>query len=166
MVYQVKDLNEINKPNNGDFALVGDEKACQSYVYHNNSWDEVKGEANFTEYELMKTAVLQLPTYNQAQLEQAKNEIIKFKENNPSDYYMMLNRDYNYYTLFQYDKNNHKKEDKFEQAVLECIMSQGEVKSISYPKGDMKLEYWVKTDTDECSVGYIFDYTEGVVKFN
>lgn len=166
MVYQVKDLSEITNPQDTDYALVNKEKQQKTYIYKNSSWEEVNSEININGYELMKTAVLQMSDYNLAQIEQAKNEIIKFREKNPAQYYMMLNRDYNYYTLFNYDKTNNIPEDKFEEAVMDCILNQGSIKNIGFEKGTNKLEYWVKTDENNCSVGYLFPYDEGVVNFH
>lgn len=146
--------------------MVGENDKCKSYVYNKNNWEEVSGKFSINEYELMKTAVIQLSDYNQAQIEQAKNKIIKFREQNPAQYYMMLNRDYNYYTLFNYDKNNTNPKDKFEEAVMDCILVQGKVKAVDFKDKTDKIEFWVQTDEETCSVGYVFPYDEGVVNFH
>jgi hypothetical protein len=110
---------------------------------------------------LAKTAIAQLPTYNIAQLERAKALIQKFKETMQAKYYMLLNRDLNYYTLFNMNSNSN---EKFEDVVIECIQNLGEVKNIGLAEANTHIEYWIQTPDKECFVGYLFVYDEGVVE--
>lgn len=167
MIHEAKSLDMIQNPEVKDLAHIGEPGNYKDYIYtENGEWEEMNIGLNMNQYDLYKTTVVQLPTLNMAQIEQAKGDIVRFREEHSNIYYMMLNRDINYYTLFVYDENNNIKEDKFENAVVDCIKAQGEIKAISYQEDNNAIEFWVKTSDDACSVGYLFGYDEGVVKYN
>lgn len=61
-----------------------------------------------TLYELNQAGYASLPKMTKAELEKAKGNIITFLDSNDSRYYMMLNHDNKYFTLFTYENDVNK----------------------------------------------------------
>jgi len=79
-------------------------------------------------------------------------------------YYMLLCKDYNYYTVFEYKSGCG---ESFVYVVLDIIKSLGNIHSIEI-NGDGILEIWIAPNDDENQEIYaffLFPYDNGVVNF-
>lgn len=77
-----------------------------------------------------------------------------------STYYMLLNNELKYYTLF------HKSADSIESfgdVVRECIEGFGTIKDVASVENNA-FEIWVTTEKNETYCFMLFDYTAGVIE--
>ena len=110
-------------------------------------------------YELNQAGYASLPKMTKAELEKAKENIITFLDSHDSSYYMMLNHDNKYYTLFTYiDKRD---KDKMALEIISVAKSLGELKSIEV-NGDI-LEIWILYN-NKCDMYALFNYEKGVIQ--
>lgn len=107
-------------------------------------------------YDLNKQLVSQLPPF-----EEARERIEAFKSDKVN-YYMLLCRELNYYTLFALTKDETIK-DKFTDVVIECANDIGVIKAANVTEDGMAFEIWVTDETNESFVMYLFNYDKGVV---
>lgn len=90
-------------------------------------------------------------------------EIIKeFCNGATSDnYYMLLCKDLNYYTIFTV-KNNNISSTPIATTVIKCAEDMGQIVSIEKNNDMNSLEIWIK-DKDEAYCMIFFDYSKGVI---
>ena len=142
----------------GDIIFVEDEN--KTYEYKNERFvpKEIKpqGNINLSLYEINKQLISQLPDIDETK---ALEKINKFYEHTSQGYYMFLNYENKYFTLFEKNKYG---EDIFEVIVLECIKNIGQLKEIDIY--DDRLEIWIMID-DEIYDYLLFPYDEGVVSY-
>jgi hypothetical protein len=110
-------------------------------------------------YEVNQTAYAKLPTLSEDDLRTAEKTILQFLKNNPTSYYMMVNNDCRYYTLYHFIDTYKFKE--MAKEMIDIITELGPVKSIE-DEGD-KLAAWIMYNGN-CHVFYLFDYARGVVE--
>lgn len=114
-------------------------------------------------YELNKIGYSKLPDLSAVEIEDSINLIKQFLKNNPSKYYMMLNNDVHYYTLYTF-KDGYKFKDMAAEIISVILsVSNGKIKSIEVSEDNLKMEFWMIYD-DECHVFYLFDYAGGVIE--
>lgn len=91
------------------------------------------------------------------------NRVINFLKKNPSDYYMLLNNDIHYYTIFE----NVSKESNYERLadeVISLIKGIGDPVDISFEQEDM-LTFWVRPEGATTANHYVlFNYDWGVIR--
>lgn len=151
-------LNSLQFHEENEFALVKDEQKI--YQYKNGSWNEYKSEQGLgvTLYEINKMAVAQLPDLDDDKIDAIKKDL---KARLKSEYYMLLCRDANYYTVFIRDENLDV--PRFEDEVIECLKALGRIRAIDFEDDDA-VECWVMDVNDVAHVAYLFRYNEGVIK--
>lgn len=160
-----EELLKHNSP--GELAHVTDEE--KTYVCNERGeWEEVDAgdcQLNMNLYELNKTAVASLPDLKTSQLEIMKSKIAQFRNDLKADYYMLLGKDLNYYTVFDMLRTSN---ETLEEVVYDCLNYLGSIKSFEYlnqfDSSDTKgsMEFWV-VDDEGAHVLYLFDYSEGVI---
>lgn len=93
-----------------------------------------------------------------------KNYTNNYLETNIEDkHFMLLCKDINYYTIFEYDKN-----EKYWNVVntfIECIKNVGEILSIEINKENDTPEIWVRTPEGENICMYYFNCENLVATF-
>ena len=117
----------------------------------------VSGNLNLSLYELNKSAVRQLPDYTDEDFAAAAGRIEEYVKNDK--FFMLLGREFNYYTLFMREPSM---EETISEAVIDCLKNIGPVKSIEQTQDESAIEIWVMVD-DEPIVMYFFCYNEGVI---
>ena len=165
---KVKDLKTLKAlPNHdeGELALV--EKNNKIYVYKKEKWveyDPKDGGLTVSLYDVNKMAMPNLPDLTDEQLEDAKKMIADFIPTT-SKYWMLLNNEKRYYTVFHFSDNRSiALVPKIEDEIMECIKEQGIVKSIE-KIDDSTIEIWVVGKEDDTAyVYYLFNYDKGVVE--
>lgn len=117
---------------------------------------------NFTIYDMNKQVCAQLPELTESETENAKSLIASFidfhKRNSDEKYYMLLNHEVRYFTLF-HDLNWSEPKEIAEQ-IYEIAVDLGKVKSVQYmDKTNSAIEIWV-----DDKMYLLFPYTRGVVE--
>ena len=112
-----------------------------------------------TLYELNQAGYASLPKMTKAELEKAKENIVTFLDVHNSSYYMMLNHDNKYFTLFVYENNIDV--EKMAREIISVSKSLGEIKSIEV-NGDI-IEIWILYE-GKCDMYAFFDYAKGVIQ--
>lgn len=117
-------------------------------------------------YEVNKGLYLNVPPMEE---EPIKKVILDFLQGHESCYYLMLNHDIHYYTMFHANTFNIDEKtfvlviDKMVDEIYSIIADLGPVVDIINNQETAMLEIWIKYDGDPMMFG-LFDYTRGVVE--
>lgn len=131
---------------------------------HINEEENIKanGHLQMKLYDINKQIIAQQTKYSIEQLDEARATISEYIKNHNNNFYMLLCRDINYYTLFQIISEL--KEPDAATEILECADFIGDIKSVS--KEDSAIEIWVhpREEEQEPIAMYLFPYDGGVIK--
>lgn len=115
-------------------------------------------------YDLNKTIVNQLPPLGRQDIATRMDIIYDLRNKTMNNHYMLLCKEYNYYTIFESDTMLNM--PTFGAAVAEIIDGIGEVFSIDATEDGGAIEIWIKPEgEDEALVFYLFAYDAGVVYY-
>lgn len=137
--------------------------ANQYWLYTENGWQQIPDPDKKLELKLIdlnKQIISQIEDYNEEDFANAMNIIDEYATIKPGEYYMLLCRDYNYYTLFKTGEETY---PSFSNEVIECLKNIGPVKAFDITDDKEAIEIWVMVE-DEPYVMYLFNYDQGVVK--
>lgn len=113
-------------------------------------------------YDLNKSIVNQLEPLTLDKLFDKAQIIENLYNSTHNVHYMLLCKEYNYYTIFEADNNPIV---TFKAAVCDIINELGYVYSIEC-KDEVAVELWIKPlDKEEPLVFYLFPYDQGVVYY-
>ena len=120
------------------------------------------GDINFkmSNYEINKMIYAQMPPKSKEALE----EYVHLFKTAPGHRSMLLCRELNYYTIFEYDKN----EPEFPNegsAVLTCALDLGEIVDVNKVEDNDAIEIWIKLPNGEAVVAYHFNCDNIFVKW-
>ena len=167
------------EPEAGQVVIITDDngKSNDVRMWTGTEWTNVKADTNseiqMTAYDINKQVIDQLPALTEEELEDKKDIIGQFVKNTNNEYYMLLCREKNYYTLcHRVPGMNPSPADNVRQysewpneiittedLIIECSRCLGEIKSIELVDG--AVEIWV-TDPFDTYVMYFFPYDGGV----
>lgn len=126
-----------------------------------NNTESPKANFELSLFDLNKQIISQIEDYNEEDFTNAKKIIEKYINLKNGEFYMLLCRDLNYYTLF------HRKQEynnfPIENELIECLENIGSVKAFDITDNEDAIEIWVNVK-DEPYVMYFFNYDKGVVK--
>ena len=141
------------------------------YLNENNEWQEINSKnidsifpslnTNMSLYDVNKTLVEQMEPLSKHKINEKIILLNCFHSSLKNNFYMLLFRDINYYTIFNLNKDN-KFCMNFGEEVADCL-KQFTVYSID--KEDNGIEIWIKDEEKGAIVGYLFPYDAGVVDF-
>lgn len=115
-------------------------------------------------YELNKTVVNQLPILTKADISTKMKTIEELHQATMNSHYMLLCKEYNYYTIFECDPMMSL--PTFGAAVCEIISNLGDVYDIDWAADHGAIEIWIKPDGEESALAfYLFAYDAGVVYY-
>lgn len=115
-------------------------------------------------YDLNKSIVNQLPPLSRQDIAVRMDIIYDLRNKTMNNHYMLLCKEYNYYTIFESDTMLNM--PTFGAAVAEIINGIGEVFSIDATEDGGAIEIWIKPEgEDEALVFYLFAYDAGVVYY-
>ena len=167
----VKTLKELENIKQKDLSSKDDVIYCEetSKIYSFNDEGElepvsINGEPlKFNNYELNKQIVAQLTPLDNIKIQQKTRMLNNFYESSKNKYYMLLCKEYDYYTLFVKDENE--SNNTFGKTVVEILQElNGEIYSIDMDKLQLTIEIWIKPNgMEEPLVFYLFGYDSGVV---
>ena len=143
------------------------EKENKNYRLVEGNWleEEASNPMQLNLYDLNKTLVQQLPPLTPEELQKTKVTLDLYAEENPSNYYMLLCRELNYYTVFAFDFSN-PEFSSLGYAIEACYNGLGIIYSVEYDKENKVIEIWFAPEegmTPNCA--FLFDYTPGVITF-
>lgn len=111
-----------------------------------------------TLYEFNQAGYLSLPTMTKEDIEADFPMLVSFAENHWGEYYMLLNNDLHYYTLFHWRDNG---VQVLVEELLDIVQSLGELKAIEVNDNDA-VEFWIKND-NVCNMYVFFNCGRGVI---
>lgn len=115
-------------------------------------------------YDLNKSIINQLPPLTGSEIAVRMDVIHKLHNDSMNNHYMLLCKEYNYYTIFESDTMLNM--PTFGAAVCEIISNIGDVFSIDATDDGAAIEIWIKPDEQESAfVFYLFPYDAGVVYY-
>lgn len=118
--------------------------------------------ATLSLYDLNKQIISQMPELTNEKIEEKINLIKEFGKARGAEFYMLLNNEIRYYTLFRLVQE-YANVYSFEQEVINCLKYLGTIKAIDL-NSDGVIEAWVQLhENDEVIVLYLFPYDEGVI---
>ena len=119
-------------------------------------------------YDFNRVNMGQLPLLEtQEQFEGAKLVVKNFLNTKPASYYMLLNHDNRYFTLFHIDFMTEVKKDVVAQDIIECMQNcDFGIIDINEDEGGNALEVWVKDlETETVYMYLFFPYDFGVIEY-
>lgn len=167
------------EPEAGQVVIITDDDGTSNDVqmWTGTEWTSIKADTNseiqMTAYDINKQVIDQLPALTEEEIESNKDIIGQFVQNTNNEYYMLLCREKNYFTLcHRVPGMNPSPADNVRQysewpnelittedLIIECAKCLGEIKSIELVDG--AVEIWV-TDPFDTYVMYFFPYDGGV----
>ena len=136
--------------------------------------ESIERNAGISLYEFNKENMKQFPILEtEEELQGAKNQLISFLSEMPSKYYMLLNHDIHYFTLFR-NKECFESEmvrDVMFNDILDCLCWCGDnekgIIEVCRDNSGYALEFWVKDlVTNETMMFLLFDYEPGVIEYH
>lgn len=113
-----------------------------------------------TLYELNQAAYNSLPELKDDALKEAEAKLCEYLSNNEANYYMMLNHDLRYFTIFTYGKDK-PVPDWMASSMIDIAQSLGTLKSIEIAPN--MAEFWI-TSSAGCNMYAVFPYDKGVIE--
>lgn len=111
-------------------------------------------------YEVNRQAYNNLPNLTKSAIAKGVEDVTLFLAANPGKYYLLLNAEGRYYTLF------HKRDCKVSPLVselIDIIKTLGSLKGIEWNKETNMIEFWVQQGL-ECNMFGFFNYDNGVIE--
>ena len=163
-----RDMNgdEILNPIDGQKAYSPETQKLYHWSAEANEWQLLDGDMNLgmTTYDLNKQIISQLPALDVDGIQKARTDITNFFDEIKQQYYMLLSRDINYYTVFRIMNILDDSINCILDEVWACAEYIGDIKSVSREEG--AIEIWVqpKEENSEPIVMYLFGYDAGVIE--
>ena len=165
IVEDLKHLHAIQNHIPGELAYVKDTKEIFT-------WDEEKGWVkiavdnqgiDFNLYELNKSVVGQLDPMTLDEIKNKANLFNDYRESTDNTHYMLLCKDFSYYTIFTYSVMP--SFSTFAEAIITIITELGDIYNIEC-LDDGAIEIWIKPTGEESPYAfYLFPYDAGVVYY-
>ena len=112
-------------------------------------------------YEMNKVGYAGLPEMTVEEVKNSIPLIRKYLSDNSGKYYMLLNNESKYYTVFAFTDESRFKD--MAQEIISIVLPLGQIKSIELSNDGMAVEFWIMYD-GECRVFYLFNYDRGVIE--
>ena len=124
--------------------------------------EKAQGELKMSLFDINKQIISQQLTYKEEQIKDAKQKILQFKlDNAESHYFMLLNRDINYYTVLAIDKAA---KENLEDVIIELLQNWGDIKDIDFSETKDSIDCWVKGFNDIMAFFKLFPCDAGVIE--
>lgn len=114
-----------------------------------------------TLYEMNQQMYSSLPELKNKALKEAKNKLYKYLSAKKDKYFMMLNNDIRYFTVFTY-KNDVQVSYDMVSIIVDIAQSLGTLKAIEIE--DNMAEFWITGKDNVCRMYALFPYDEGVIE--
>lgn len=111
-------------------------------------------------YDLNKAAYNSLPTLSEEKEQKKLRHIKRFLNNTDNKFYMLLNHDNHYFTLFEWHTYS---DEEFAKEIIDIVKSLGKIKSIELSENGEMIEFWIANYDNECYMYGFFPYDKGVI---
>lgn len=155
----------------GELAYIVDTNT--TYRWNNNQWEEIKIKTDndiveMTLYDMNAQIIKQLPNHDDTQIQEDITLINTFDKDKQARYYMLLCKEYNYYTIFNYVKTWGIKINRLGENVIDCLNNVGTIRACDYDNitNPTAIELWVSIDDDTVHCFHLFPYDVGIVEFS
>ena len=164
MIESVETLESVLEPYAGQ--IVWCEKDEGIYRWDPvGGWEVQKWDKNttvaMTTYDLNKQIIGQLEILDEVAMEEKGKVIREFCYSYKHQFFMLLCRDLNYYTVFYI--NPKLAIETVEDMVIECAKDIGQIKAIDVTEDNCAIEIWVTNEDNETYAMYFFPYDNGVI---
>jgi hypothetical protein len=164
MIEQVETLEAILEPYAGQTVWCSTEDKVYRYDPI-EGWqyipDDAESSVGMSMYDINKQIIAQLSPIDEEDMVVVKREIIrKYCDQMKAEYYMLLCRDINYYTVFRIDTKL--ADETIEDVLVDCANYIGAIKSIGFTEDEQALELWM-TNEEDTYAAYFFPYDQGVI---
>lgn len=151
-------------PDEGDYALVEDEKKV--YQYGNGQWNlmDVKNSMETNLYDLNATAIAQLPAHSSSDALMADAEVITNFANDEypeTEHFMLMCKEYSKTFYATVIRRMGEMSETFGEAVVSCLRNVGTIHELSIEKDHM--EFWIK-HRSQMYCFLLFPYDFGIVE--
>lgn len=162
MIEQVETLDDILEPTAGQMVYCSSDEKCYRFDPV-NGWEvvEMNGGISMSAYDINKQVIGQLEILDEETMEEKKKAIRALCDEFKHQFYMLLCRELNYYTVFYL--NAHLAIETVEDMVVECAQDIGNIKAIDKTEDGCAIEIWVTNEDNETYVMYFFPYENGVI---
>ena len=161
MIEEVNYLEDVKEPYANQVVFCKyDEKVYQWSPIE--GWQPLSMGSNFSmsAYDMNKQIIGQLQIMDNDTINEKKKLIREFVDEEHNQFYMLLCRDINYYTLFAIDVKL--ADELIDDLVIECANDLGLIKSIELTEDKRAIEIWVSNSEDTYAM-YFFPYDSGVI---
>lgn len=161
ITYRDKDNNIIENPEDGQMSYSPETQKLYQFI--KGEWKMIDNNSvglNMNIYDMNKQVVSQLPSMKNEDVDKAMILIEQYLKAQQNEFYMLLCRDINYYTVIYLDDTA--SDVKAPAEILACASEVGELKSVDL-NGNDAIEVWVKPEDSDALVMYLFPYDRGVV---
>jgi uncharacterized membrane protein YjdF len=114
-----------------------------------------------TIYEVNKASYAKLPVLDKEGLDYAVKLLSNYITKSENQYYMILNHDIHYYTIYNWKDCLIK---QLAKDVLALMSSLGSLKAVELSKDGSMVEFWIIDITGECNMYAFFGYDKGVIE--
>lgn len=157
--------NSRHKFKENDIASIED-KPSERYIYKDGDWKLIPTTSTINTgmsvYEMNKNVISQMKPADKKKIQEIKAELIEFEELcKGKKYFMLLGKDYNYYTVFH--KTGTFVYKNFVISVLDILTELGNLIIASMTTDKTAVEIWIKINK-EAYCFYLFPYDKGIVE--
>lgn len=113
-------------------------------------------------YDFNQAIIEQMPELTKEKKQEAIQLINDFEQETASSYYMLLNNELHYYTIFVHNPFGKTDFHTLADSVFECAYSIGKIKTIDKfnDENEQRIEIWINNN---CYI--LFPYDSGVVSY-
>ena len=122
---------------------------------------KASGNLQMNLYDLNKQIIAQMPALDEEGIEYSLMTIMAYIKNTKNQFYMLLCKDINYYTIFNISTAI--TEPYACEEVIACAREWGVIKSVEITDNNA-VEIWVQDEDNEARVMYLFPYDAGVIE--
>ena len=166
VVQNLKSLHAIKNHKNGELAYIEDTKEIYAWSDEHNDWLKIETNSQGIDlnlYELNKSIINQLTPMTKEEIFSKEDMLNDYRYFSENTYYMLLCKDFNYYTIFSYSVMP--SFETFGKAIITIISELGEIYSIEQLQNGA-IEIWIKPAEEESPYAfYLFPYDAGVVYY-
>lgn len=154
-----------NKREQNDICICED--TGNIFIY-NDTWipytPKIEGEGfQMSLYDLNKQSVKTMSSYDEDRLNDLSDIIRSFYYNSNNSFYMLLNHELHYFTLFKGDFPGQEFSNLGDAVVT--VIQEANLEIVAHELYDNKIEIWGRLD-DDVFVFILFPYDAGVVSFD
>ena len=166
VVPSISALHALQNHTEGECVYCEEDSKIYSWQ-ENEGWGPIEFEnkgISMNLYELNKSIINQLEPMTNSDIA-SKMDLFEFLQlKHMNIHYMLLCKDYNYYTIFESDTMT--SIPNFSAAVCEIISKLGKVMSIELTETEDAVEIWIVPEGEESAFAfYLFPYDAGVVYY-